>query len=239
MPLPFRRSDRGALLIAAGVLALAALLVVATLDRPIPPAFPPTEPAPAEVGPRLAGPATYTVDASGPDRWRYFDFSRGATVDPAGPLDWDLAFRRFHIIANGGDGFAGAGGIADLGELRFDSVLTVPDAGYRPNVVGTDTVNPAIRDWYDYGFTSHLLTPRPRVYAVRTADGRYAKLELVSYYCPDARAGCITIRYVYQGDGSRAVDPRMDAAAGAPPETIPAPASGTQAGPSDQAGDAG
>jgi hypothetical protein len=41
---------------------------------------------------------------------------------------------------------------------------------------------------------------------VRTADGRYAKLELVSYYCPRSQPGFVTLRYVYQGDGSRNVD---------------------------------
>lgn len=41
---------------------------------------------------------------------------------------------------------------------------------------------------------------------MRTADGRYAKLEMVGYYCPGARPGCPTFRYVYQGDGTTAVD---------------------------------
>ncbi len=41
------------------------------------------------------------------------------------------------------------------------------------------------------------------MYAIRTADGRYAKVEIVGYYCPGAEPGCLTLRYVYQGDGSR------------------------------------
>jgi hypothetical protein len=41
------------------------------------------------------------------------------------------------------------------------------------------------------------------VYAVRTADGRYAKVELVNYYCAGVGAACVTFRYAYQGDGSR------------------------------------
>ena len=40
-------------------------------------------------------------------------------------------------------------------------------------------------------------------YAVRTADGRYAKFSIVGYYCGEVRSGCFTIRYAYQGDGSR------------------------------------
>lgn len=206
MRTPFRRSDRGALAVAAGILGLAAVLVVVTLDRPRPPEFSPTPAAPAEVGSRLVGPVVYTVDASAPERWRYFDFSRGSVVESPGPLDWDLAFQRFHIIANGGAGFAGAGAIADLGAVPFDAVRAAPDSGFRTTVAASDSTNPAIEDWYDYGFTSHLLTPRPRVYGVRTADGRYAKFEVLSYYCTGARAGCTTIRYVYQGDGSRSVD---------------------------------
>jgi hypothetical protein len=27
----------------------------------------------------------------------------------------------------------------------------------------------------------------------------------VGYYCPGGQPGCVTFRYVYQGDGSRAV----------------------------------
>jgi hypothetical protein len=69
-----------------------------------------------------------------------------------------------------------------------------------------DPRNPAIASWYDYGYFSHVLSPKPHVWAVRTADGRYAKLEIVGYYCWGGRPGCPTFRYVYQGDGSTAVD---------------------------------
>ena len=95
------------------------------------------------------------------------------------------------------------------GDLLADGVGVEPEglacsrAGHA--VVGApgDSVNPALERWYDYGFTSHLLTPKPGVYAVRTAEGDYAALRFLSYYCPGARAGCVTFEYVYQGDGSR------------------------------------
>ena len=61
----------------------------------------------------------------------------------------------------------------------------------------------------------YLLTPAPgepfdghfEIYyaAPCTADGRYAKLQLLSYYCPGARPGCLTFRYVYQGAGGRSL----------------------------------
>jgi hypothetical protein len=60
-----------------------------------------------------------------------------------------------------------------------------------------------------------VLSPKPHVWAVRTAYGRYAKLEMVGYYCAGARPGCPTFRYVYQSDGSTAVDVSARAKLGA------------------------
>ena len=45
------------------------------------------------------------------------------------PLGWDLAFRRFTVLANGGPGLSGQGGIRDLGERSLDSVTSVPEDG--------------------------------------------------------------------------------------------------------------
>jgi hypothetical protein len=118
-----------------------------------------------------------------------------------GPESWDLAFRRYAIVAGPG------AGILDLGEIRFDDVRTVPASGYLANEGRADPRNPAIASWYAYGFLSHVLSPKPRVWAVRTADGRYAKLEMLGYYCPGSTPGCPTFRYVYQGDGSTSVAP--------------------------------
>jgi hypothetical protein len=181
------------------------LLVVGSLDRPAPPTFMVTPPRPVEVGDTLVGPIVYTVDASSPDRWIYFDFSRGSVVEAPEPTEWDLAFSRFAVIVNGGEGFAGRGGAQDLGEVMFDSVTVVPSAGYTVTEAGADSVHPALARWYDYSFTSHLLTPKSRVYAVRTADGRYARLRFLGYYCPGAQPGCVTFQYTYQGGGGRAV----------------------------------
>lgn len=193
----------------AAVLVVATVLLVAlSLRGPAVQEYAPTLVEPRDVGPELVGPDTLTVDARDPDRWVFFDFSRGSVVREPGPTGWDLAFRRFHVIANGGPGFDGEGGILALGPVAFDSVATVPAVGYQATEAGSDSTNPAIARWYDYGWTSHLLTPKSGVYAVRTADGRYAKLELLGYYCVEARPGCVTFRYVYQGaPDSRQVRP--------------------------------
>jgi hypothetical protein len=182
------------------VLGLAIVLVALTLQTPAVPTYAPTPPETREAGPGLVGPVLYTVDATAPDAWRYFSFRLGSIVEAPSPRGWDLAFRRYSIIA--GDGV----GIRDLGEARLEDVRTVPTTGYVGNEGRGEPRNLAIASWYRYGFFSHVLSPKPHVWALRTADGRYAKLEMVGYYCPGARPGCPTFRYVYRGDGSTAVD---------------------------------
>ncbi len=186
------------LVLAGAFLLLVASLVIGSFTTPEFPPYALTVPAPggAAVGDSLVGPSTYTLDASAGEGWRRFDFTRNAVVDSG---SWDIAFRRHHLIA------APAAGIADLGAVPFDSVAQVPVDGYAATEFGRDTVNPGVGKWYAYSMLSHLLTSKGHVYAVRTSDGRYAKLEIVAYYCRDVGAACYTIRYAFQGNGSRRV----------------------------------
>jgi len=179
---------------------LVASLVIGSLTTPEFPPYTPTvaPPHPAVVGDSLVGPATYTLDASSTDRWRRFDFRRGAAVDSG---RWDIAFRRFHLIT------APGGGILDLGPVPFDSVRELPAGGYLANANASDTTNPGVGKWYAYSMLSHLLTSKHHVYGVRTAGGSYAKLELLAYYCKDVGTACVTFRYAYQGGGTRRVAP--------------------------------
>jgi len=204
------------LILGAAVL-VAVVFVASTLRRPAIEGWPLTPGDPVEAGTAFIGPATWTVDASSTVDWVLFDFSRGSVVPYDSPLGWDIAFRRFHVMTNGGPGFAGRAGIVDLGVVAFDSVMEAPASGYVFSDASGDSVNAAALHWYDYGFTSHLLRSKRHVYAVRTADGRYAMFEILSYYCEGAIPGCMTFRYVYQGDGSRRL---TDDGAGGPVESL-------------------
>ena len=181
--------------LATAFLLLVASLVMGSLRSPELPPYTPTTPAPAAVGDSLVGPALYTVDASGNDAWQRFDFGVNSLVTSGD--SWDVAFHRNHVTAGPGSA------IADLGVVPFDSVAEAPADGYRRNGTASWESNPAVGKWYDYSFISHLLTSRGHVYAVRTGDGRYAKLELLNYYCMGVGTACLTFRYAYQGDGSR------------------------------------
>lgn len=178
------------------------------------PEFEPSLATPAEAGPRFVE-STITVDARQADSWVRVDLSRGAVVDGRDG-DWDVAFRRFRIRTNGlsGDPFP-AGAIA-LEGMSFDRVTVAPRSGYETSRSGVrgDTLNEALEGWYRYRFWSHVLVPRPRTWVIRTAEGSYAKMAILSYYCTGASAGCVTFRYAYQGDGSRRLTRRTPGAGG-------------------------
>jgi heme-binding HmuY-like protein len=171
--------------------------------------YQPTPPRPQEVGARLIGPIVYTVDARSKEIWMYFDFSQGSVVAVQDPKTnaWDLAFQRYVIKTNGGDTQpTGQGALYSLGGRDFASVRRVPDnaifvGDVRPKN-RLSSYNPVLEKWYNYSYLANVLAPKPVVYIVRTHDGKYAKMRLLSYYCQDHAAGCMTFEYVYQGDGS-------------------------------------
>ena len=171
--------------------------------------YSPTPFRPHAVGERLVGPIVYTVDARSKELWMYFDFSRGSVIGITDPKtdDWDLALQRHTIRSNGGaTNPAGQAAIAGIETTDFASLQQVPAAAEFQSDIRTKkrlhAYNPALQKWYHYSYTSNILTPKQMVYIVRTQDGKYAKMRLLSYYCKGNIAGCMTFEYVYQGDGS-------------------------------------
>jgi hypothetical protein len=171
------RRDWLALAILA-VAALAAVVFIAiAMTRPEPPSFAPH--AHAVPLDSAGGWKRLTVDASNDRAWRFVSLRTDSVLDRPARLDWDIAVRRFNIATNGGGGFAGQGAAG------VDSLI----------VTSSDTARSGFGKWYDYSFTSHLLTPRQLTYRVRAADGTLYSLRILSYYCPGAQPGCLTIAY--------------------------------------------
>jgi hypothetical protein len=189
MPAPGSRPPPLLLALLLAFTAFLALLLAQSLAPKRVATFTPSHPGPDGRWHRSAPDAadTVTVDARDEDAWRFVDLDRGALLAPPDTAGWDLAIRRFRIIV--GDA------VADLGPVAFDAVAVAPERGYVPTRFANDTTNPAIEHWYRYGFLSHVLRPGGRVYVVRTDAGSYAKLEILSYYCPGPVAGCLTFRY--------------------------------------------
>jgi len=172
----------------AAFLAVIAILIAMSLVRPSVPEF-----APTQAGVRPAGgpgPDTVTIDARDPVQWRFYSLLRGV-ISPPDSADWDLGFRRFHVITSGT--------AADAGPTTFEGVTEGAASIFTPTVFARDTVNAALSRWYRYGFVTHLLRPNGHVYLVRTRAGPSIKLEFLSYYCPGAEPGCLTFRWAALG----------------------------------------
>lgn len=146
-----------------------------------------------------------------------FSFSQNATVTDD---SWDIAFRGTTIIVNGGSLIGindepqrtGIGAVSTLSNT-LDAVTTVPATStFRQD--GTNTyaiLTGSGNGWYNYTSSTNLVTPiAGKVFVVKTHDGKYAKMEIISYYQgvpanPDATVHVgryFTFRYVYQANGT-------------------------------------
>jgi hypothetical protein len=161
----------------------------------------------AGVNSNLLAAQSIVIDATNEDLWTYFDFSRGRQVkihDPSS-LEWDLAFRRGKIISNGGaTNKFGQAGLMDLGEVSFDAVENVPLKEFVVDqATRTQAENTVLANWYKYNYISHKLTARKNIYVLRTSNGKFAKIQFMSFYCADKQPGCIQMKYAYQDKGTK------------------------------------
>lgn len=150
---------------------------------------------------------------TGTGNYTFFSLRTNEVVPVAdsASTDWDVAFRGTDIIINGGTSGPGDGA-AQLIDGIFEEVLEAPENGW---MIDSET-GPAIpagsgAGWYNYNPVAMVLTPAPgRIILVRTANGLYAKMRILSYYrgAPDSptidsEARYVTFEYLLQPDGSR------------------------------------
>lgn len=155
----------------------------------------------------------------------YFSFKTGAKVDDSKKVsaDWDIAFAKeynsYVSINNATDsksfGFGGTGkGAMITVNQAYDQVKQAPsDAEFTSNGITAAGWDPGSGNgWYFYDLGTHIAVPvKNRTYVLRTADGKYAKLQLISMYkgAPATvsslnwPAPYFTFRYYVQQDGSR------------------------------------
>lgn len=129
---------------------------------------------------------------------------------------WDVAFHRTNIYVNCGSKGPGQGGgfvlkgadFASLGEVPAASVFNIEEESTRAIATGSGN------GWYTYNPATHEIAATPgNIIMIRTADGKYAKMEILSYYLgyPDSIPSDVMLRtdktysfkFVYQPDGSK------------------------------------
>jgi hypothetical protein len=150
---------------------------------------PQSDPVQSEQVVNLAAPQTGGQGQPVGGEFAKFDFETGAIT--TSNTDWDIAFRGTTIAVNGGavtgtadeparNGNSGATIVSGI----FASVTTAEgltfdqdgDAGF---AIPTGSDN----GWYNYNFQTNLISPIPgKILVFRTRDGKYAKVEILSYY---------------------------------------------------------
>jgi hypothetical protein len=132
---------------------------------------------------------------------------------------WDIAFMSTRILTNGGTSGVGLGGafvytglFDDLKTISTDSVFKTDNA---PTSYAITTGSG--KGWYTYDQLTSLITPLAgRVLVIRTASGKYAKMEITCYYkggttLPASATDMdkltkqryYTFRYAYQPNGTK------------------------------------
>ncbi len=158
------------------------------------------------------------ADTANTGRFTFFSLRDSAIVpnSDSATTRWDIAFRATTLIINGGPIRFGQGGAIVLTGTDFNALETVPETGWGVDSSATSLAIPvgSGRAWYNYNQATNVISPIPGVVlAIRTADGRYAKLQILSYYLnapanPNGfvdRARVYSFRYVVQPNGSRTV----------------------------------
>jgi len=164
-------------------------------------------PAPVDFTGKLGGVIELVINATDMNDWIHFSFAKGTSFKSMAimenSIDWDIAFRRAKIVTNGGDtSRSGDVEVAVLPTKDFGSVLSAPAEGYIADARLDNGMEIKSRHelekWYQYDFWTHHLKSKELIYILKTADGHYAKFQILSYYCGKV-AGCYTIRYQYRG----------------------------------------
>lgn len=154
---------------------------------------------------------TFTIDATNREGWAYFSFASGdivAVEDAANSEAWDLGFQRTQVKLNGGISGPGMGSVVMLTETTFEAVTVAPADGYLADTEDTLAIVPqSEKGWYIYtGPPAHWILPlEGRVFAVKAADGTFAKIRFVGYYKDNENkkdSGFVTFEYVHQPNGS-------------------------------------
>jgi hypothetical protein len=157
------------------------------------------------------------------NKFTLFSFKTGAIVPNADSTssNWDIGFRSTTIIVNSGTSGPGTttaqilnGTLTNIIEAPFDGYKSDNNAGTTPaerNAIPSGSGN----GWYTYTGATNLVAPiAGKVIVVKTAENRYAKLEILSYYqgapaspSPEPtgtdKDRYYTFRYVYQPNDTR------------------------------------
>lgn len=163
------------------------------------------------------------IDARSYQDWVYFSFESGAVVeiDPENfseSLVWDIAFHRNDVRLNCGESGSGLAGAYTTDKTGLSEVFTAPETGYVVDATKTIMTKFVLPEpifeeqpanleinWLEVDTSNPppVYTLHDKVFVVRTASGKYAKIKFTNYLGNMNETMIISMSYVYQPDGSR------------------------------------
>ena len=155
----------------------------------------------------------------GAGKFTFYSFETNSIVpsSDSNSTKWDIAMRGTTILTNNGTSGPGKGG-AFVYVGTYDDLTLVPaDSTFKIDAAPSYAITTGSnKGWYLYTPQTNLVTPIPgRVLVIKTATGRFAKVEITNYYkggtTPPASASdaiktfsqrYYTFRFTYQADGT-------------------------------------
>ncbi|WP_025761381.1 HmuY family protein [Dyadobacter tibetensis] len=132
--------------------------------------------------------------------FRYYDLDLGVLVEEN--QDWDIAFSKTTVKVNSLRTKPRQVMVQVVNQW-FDSISVAPTDGYLLDTRAKTVIAPGSGNgWYLYDMGKHAILPIPeRSILLKTTDGNYVKLQILSYYrgmpelVPTEDAGFYTFRY--------------------------------------------
>jgi hypothetical protein len=157
--------------------------------------------------------------------WIYYSIKDAQEVDSTNhqnSLSWDIAFNRYNVRTNGGESGIGQGAAYDAGKLDFSAVTEANVSGYIVDdtiqivkaFTGqgvdwmTSTGNDVFKGCMDlqYGGGAPSYVANDHIYVIKTAEGKYAKIWIKSFYNDLGDSGYISFKYQYQSGEGRLLE---------------------------------
>lgn len=146
-------------------------------------------------------PGEAVVDATSESNWAFLDLEAAAIVtvdDPATSLAWDMGFRRYKVMLNGGASGSGGMEVVPLPGVDYNDPIELPTEGWitdQPDADGDGDLEYAFDSWFDYDSATHGVTAADVVFVVRTVEESYYKLQFLSYYDDAGSSGYIHLHW--------------------------------------------
>ena len=140
------------------------------------------------------------VNFSSTKNFAFFSLRDGAMVatSDSASAKWDFALRLTTFLVNSYASGPGNAGVI-LVNTPYASVTTAPETGY---AYDTTSAKLAIKDgsWYNYNPATRSFAPKAgQTFVFRTADNRYAKMELLAVdYAPFVGPAPTTLIYRFR-----------------------------------------